>query len=215
MDNQQQEVVKPEVSEDVKSASTEATENVPNSSVPYSRFSEVNDKYRVLEEKFDGLVKEQETVREKKLQEEGKFQELLVEKDKSIDKLSPLNQEKQRQKATQKKQKHYEFYQLLPKSKIEPAQVDAYKSTPKNASNYQHYRLQTGSFKIMEAAEQMRIRMILLDMPNPIIDKAVTKNGSTWYRVQIGPFPSRSQLNKATDLLVKNNIQPLLMSVAP
>ena len=59
MDNQQQEVVKPEVSEDVKTTSTEATENVPNSSVPYSRFSEVNDKYRELEEKFDGLVKEQ------------------------------------------------------------------------------------------------------------------------------------------------------------
>jgi len=94
MDNQPQEVVKPEVSEDVKSASTEATENVPNSSVPYSRFSEVNDKYRVLEEKFDGLVKEQETVREKKLQEEGKFQELLVEKDRSIDKLSQDNKEK-------------------------------------------------------------------------------------------------------------------------
>ena len=83
MDNQQQEVVKPEVSEDVKTTSTEATENVPNSSVPYSRFSEVNDKYRELEEKFDGLVKEQEAVRQKKLQEEGKFQELLIEKDKS------------------------------------------------------------------------------------------------------------------------------------
>ena len=94
MDNQQQEVVKPVVNEDVKQDSTEATENVPNNSVPYSRFSEVNDKYRELEDKFDGLVKEQESVRQKKLQEEGKYQELLVEKDKAIEKLSQDNKDK-------------------------------------------------------------------------------------------------------------------------
>ena len=94
MDNQQQEVVKPVVNEDVKQDSTEATENVPNNSVPYSRFSEVNDKYRELEDKFNGLVKEQESVRQKKLQEEGKYQELLVEKDKAIEKLSQDNKDK-------------------------------------------------------------------------------------------------------------------------
>ena len=94
MDNQQQEVVKPVVNEDVKQDSTEATENVPNNSVPYSRFSEVNDKYRELEDKFDGLVKEQESVRQKKLQEEGKYQELLVEKDKAIEQLSQDNKDK-------------------------------------------------------------------------------------------------------------------------
>ena len=94
MDNQQQEVVKPVVNEDVKSNSTEATENVPNNSVPYSRFSEVNDKYRELEDKFNGLVKEQESARQKKLQEEGKYQELLVEKDKTIEQLSQDNKDK-------------------------------------------------------------------------------------------------------------------------
>ena len=94
MDNQPQEVVNPEVSQDVKTKSTEATENVLSPNVPYHRFSELTENYRELEEKFDGLVKEQETVREKKLQEEGKFQELLVEKDRSIDKLSQDNKEK-------------------------------------------------------------------------------------------------------------------------
>ena len=94
MDNQQQEVVKPIVNEDVKQDSTEATENVPNNSVPYNRFSEVNDKYRELENKFNGLVKEQESVRQKKLQEEGKYQELIVEKDKTIEELSQDNKNK-------------------------------------------------------------------------------------------------------------------------
>ena len=71
MDNQPQEVVNPEVSKDVKTKSTEATENVLSPNVPYHRFSELTENYRELEEKFDGLVKEQETVREKKLQEEA------------------------------------------------------------------------------------------------------------------------------------------------
>ena len=94
MDNQPQEVVNPEVSQDVKTKSTEATENVLSPNVPYHRFSELTENYRELEDKFDGLVKEQESVRQKKLQEEGKFQELIVEKDKAIEKLSQDNKDK-------------------------------------------------------------------------------------------------------------------------
>jgi len=94
MDNQQQEVVNPEVSKDVKTKSTEATENVLSPNVPYHRFSELTENYRELEEKFDGLVKEQESARQKKLQEEGKYQELLVEKDKTIEQLSQDNKDK-------------------------------------------------------------------------------------------------------------------------
>ena len=94
MDNQQQEVVNPEVSKDVKTKSTEATENVLSPNVPYHRFSELTENYRELEEKFDGLVKEQESARQKKLQEEGKYQELLVEKDKAIEQLSQDNKDK-------------------------------------------------------------------------------------------------------------------------
>ena len=94
MDNQQQEVVNPEVSKDVKTKSTEATENVLSPNVPYHRFSELTENYRELEEKFNGLVKEQESARQKKLQEEGKYQELLVEKDKTIEQLSQDNKDK-------------------------------------------------------------------------------------------------------------------------
>ena len=94
MDNQQQEVVNPEVSKDVKTKSTEATENVLSPNVPYHRFSELTENYRELEEKFDGLVREQESARQKKLQEEGKYQELIVEKDKTIEQLSQDNKDK-------------------------------------------------------------------------------------------------------------------------
>ena len=93
MDNQQQEVVNPEVNEDVKQDSTEAKENV-SKSVPYHRFSEMTEKYRELEEKFNNLLGEQDSARQKKLQEEGKYQELIVEKDKAIEKRSQDNKEK-------------------------------------------------------------------------------------------------------------------------
>jgi hypothetical protein len=91
---EQSDVKKSEVGKDVKSNSTEATENVPNKPVPYSRFSEQVGKYRELENKFNGLVKEQESVRQKKLQEEGRYQELIVEKDRDIEKLSQDNKDK-------------------------------------------------------------------------------------------------------------------------
>jgi|TARA_R100001530_G_scaffold50708_1_gene37689 hypothetical protein len=90
----QSDVKNSEVGNDVKSNSTEATENVPNNPVPYSRFSEQVGKYRELENKFDGLVKEQESARQKKLQEEGRYQELIVEKDKTIEELSQDNKDK-------------------------------------------------------------------------------------------------------------------------
>mgnify|MGYP003147957891 FL=1 len=90
----QSDVKESEVGKDVKSNSTKATENVPNNPVPYSRFSEQVGKYRELENKFNGLVKEQESVRQKKLQEEGRYQELIVEKDRDIEKLSQENKDR-------------------------------------------------------------------------------------------------------------------------
>tara|TARA_R110001583_G_scaffold184190_1_gene343285 strand:+ start:8761 stop:8937 length:177 start_codon:yes stop_codon:yes gene_type:complete len=36
-------------------------------------------------------------------------------------------------------------------------------------------------------------------------------NSGTWYRVFVGPFSNRSKLNKAQDILVSNNISPLLI----
>lgn len=105
--------------------------------------------------------------------------------------------------------KRFEFYEMLKKSEVETAKVDAYKSTPKDAKSQQKYLLQAGSFKAKADAERMRAQLILLGLPNVHTDSSKNKDGTTWYRVRLGPFDNRSRLSKAYDKLVQQNIQPL------
>lgn len=105
--------------------------------------------------------------------------------------------------------KRFEFYEMLEKSEVKAPQVDAYKSTPKDAKSKTTYLLQAGSFKAKADAERMRAELILLGLPNVHTNTSTSKDGSTWYRVRLGPFENRSRLSKAYDKLVQRNIQPL------
>lgn len=111
--------------------------------------------------------------------------------------------------ATPEDKKRFEFYEMLEKSEVKAPQVDAYKSTPKDAKTQHKYLLQAGSFKSKADAEQMRAQLILLGLPNVHTDASKNKDGTVWYRVRLGPFENRSRLSKAYDKLVQQNIQPL------
>ncbi|MEH6470147.1 MAG: SPOR domain-containing protein [Halopseudomonas sp.] len=112
-------------------------------------------------------------------------------------------------KATAKADDGYKFYKLLPESEVIPAEVEAYKSTPKSAADYSRYLLQAGSFRRARDADSLRAKLLLTGMPNATTSKVVSANGSVWYRVRVGPFASRSKLNKAQDQLVRMNLQPM------
>lgn len=103
----------------------------------------------------------------------------------------------------------FEFYEMLKESEVETSTVNAYKSTPKDAKTQHKYLLQAGSFKAKADAERMRAQLILQGLPNVHTDISKSKDGSTWYRVRLGPFDNRSRLSKAYDKLVQQNIQPL------
>lgn len=105
----------------------------------------------------------------------------------------------------------FHFYDLLPESEVIPQQVEAYKSTPKTAKSYSNYLLQAGSFKNPTDADSLKARLLLEGMPNVDVQKAVSAGGAIWYRVRLGPFGSRSKLNKAQDQLVRMRLQPLLI----
>lgn len=107
----------------------------------------------------------------------------------------------------------YSFYKLLPESEVVPKEVEAYKSTPKSAADYSNYLLQAGSFKSAADADSLRAQLLLAGMPNVTTSKVSSANGSVWYRVRIGPFASRSKLNKAYDQLVRMNLQPLRVKI--
>jgi cell division protein FtsN len=107
----------------------------------------------------------------------------------------------------------FSFYKLLPESEVVPEEVEAYKSTPKSAADYSNYLLQAGSFKSAADADSLRAQLLLAGMPNVTTSKVTSANGSVWYRVRIGPFASRSKLNKAYDQLVRMNLQPLRVKI--
>ena len=102
----------------------------------------------------------------------------------------------------------YEFYKLLENQTVEVQEVEEYKSTPKDAATKYEYRLKAGSFRSEDDAERLRGDLILQGLPAYREEKTV--NDSTWHRVLIGPFTNRSKLNKAQDILVSNNISPLV-----
>ncbi|WP_207060630.1 SPOR domain-containing protein [Motiliproteus sp. SC1-56] len=106
-------------------------------------------------------------------------------------------------------EKDYRFYQLLPKSEVVPPEVEAYKSTPRSAEEYSQYLLQAGSFRSASDADSLRAKLILQGLPNVTTSRVVSDSGAVWYRVRLGPFPSRSKLNKAYDSLVRLNLQPM------
>jgi len=112
-------------------------------------------------------------------------------------------------KGTNEQQDSFDFYTLLPDSEVTPVKVDAYISTPKDPNKKTDALLQAGSFRKLADANRLRAKLILLNMNNVVAEKTVSSSGSVWYRVRIGPFSSRSTLNKAEDILAQQGIQSL------
>lgn len=107
----------------------------------------------------------------------------------------------------------FDFYQILPESEVDTANVEPYKSTPKDAKSEHTYVLQVGSFQNKKDAEQLRAKLILEGLPNVKTRRVTNNNGSIWYQVLSGPFDNRSMLSKAEDRLVRMNIQPLVRQI--
>ncbi|MDO6468019.1 SPOR domain-containing protein [Neptunomonas phycophila] len=106
----------------------------------------------------------------------------------------------------------YEFYDLLPKTEITPAEVAAYKSTPRTAKLDKKYVLQAASFRTAADAEKMRAQLLLSGLKNVHTNKSDGSNG-IWYRVRIGPFDNRSEMNKVHDKLTRLRISPMTIAI--
>ena len=62
-------------------------DSTTNDTIPYKRFKQINDKNKDLEARLSKYEADQETARQKKLEEDGKLKELLSEKETSIKEL--------------------------------------------------------------------------------------------------------------------------------
>jgi len=101
----------------------------------------------------------------------------------------------------------FEFYQILQDSKVDTSHVDAYQSTPRGEQDF-YYMLQAASFRSAEDADRMRARLIISGLVETSVRKTIGKGEQAWYRVVLGPYQSRSKMNRAEDRLVSMEISP-------
>ena len=104
----------------------------------------------------------------------------------------------------------FRFYEMLPESEVVPPKVEEYTPGPKQTDF--NYLLQSGSFRSKEDAERQRAQIAFQGL-RASTQRIDLDNGSVWYRVNVGPFTSRSQMNSAIDKLVSLNIQPLVRKI--
>ncbi|RBP29150.1 sporulation related protein [Marinobacter pelagius] len=113
--------------------------------------------------------------------------------------------------ATQEEKKqNFRFYEMLPESEVVPPKVEEYSPSP-TKQNFD-YLVQSGSFRSREDAERQRAQIAFQGL-RASVQRIDLDNGSVWYRVNVGPFTSRSQMNSAIDKLVSLNIQPLIRKI--
>lgn len=104
----------------------------------------------------------------------------------------------------------FRFYEMLPETEVMPSTVDEY--TPGPGRPQVDYLLQSGSFRKAEDAERQRAEIAFQGL-RAAVQKIDLEEGNVWYRVNVGPFTSRSQMNAAVDKLVSISIQPLVRKI--
>jgi len=120
--------------------------------------------------------------------------------------------EKEEQK---KSDVRFDFYTVLPEMEVVVPDRKTATITDKSLPQVEApgtYILQTGSFKDIKDADQLKARLALLGF-NPSIQTVTINNKDTWHRVRIGPFENLAQLNSARTKLSENNIASVLLKV--
>jgi len=131
------------------------------------------------------------------------------QEEKSTTSKPPVVKEGPPETATEQKP-GFRFYDMLPDSEVVPPEVEEY--TPGPGQQTFDYLVQTGSFRQQEDAERQRAEIAFQGL-RAKVKRIDLDGGSTWYRVNVGPFTSRSQMNAAIDKLVNLNIQPLVRKI--
>ena len=113
-------------------------------------------------------------------------------------------------KSSTDKKPGFKFYDMLPDSEVVPPQVEEY--TPGPGQTTFDYLVQTGSFRTEADAERQRAQIAFQGL-RAYVRQIDLDSGSTWFRVNVGPFTSRSQMNSVVDKLVSINIEPLVRKI--
>jgi cell division protein FtsN len=137
------------------------------------------------------------------------------------DKTAPAHAPKTADKPTTK----FDFYTLLPEQEvIEPNERPTPPPTPKAGKGQkpaaapavanepapgEEFVLQAGSFKSGAEADRRRAQVQALGLPSR--QESVSAGGDTWYRVLVGPFPTRDAVTQARDKLAGQSIDTIVV----
>ena len=114
---------------------------------------------------------------------------------------------------TESQRPDFRFYEMLPDTKVIPSNVDDYRPAPSPEQQNIAFILQTGSFRRAADAERQRAQIAFQGL-HAKVDVVTLESGVVWHRVSVGPYSSRSEMNRAMDRLVAINIQPLVRRVS-
>ncbi len=112
----------------------------------------------------------------------------------------------------------YDFYTILPEMEIAVPDTDTDDNTNKSTA-FKHnsqFILQTGSFKKLAQADEMKASLALLGVQAKIQSVTINNANSgatTWHRVRLGPYDSFGEMNKIRSRLRRNKIEALLLKL--
>ena len=105
----------------------------------------------------------------------------------------------------------FDFYTLLPEVEVIAPTVEAYQSTPRDATSAPRFMLQVGSFRQLQDAQRLEARLVTLGFEQIHIQAVETATGGIWHRVQIGPWQDRRLMARAQDQLARAGIEFMLL----
>lgn len=111
---------------------------------------------------------------------------------------------------TEEKSPTFAYQDILENAVVLVDPVPEYASTPKDPSKKNNKLLRVASFKSKQRAEELRDLLKKKDFVNVQMAKSTN---SDWYYITVGPFSSRSMLNKAQDQLAQMNYVTQVLSV--
>ena len=104
----------------------------------------------------------------------------------------------------------FQFPNLLKGEEINIPQNSTSSETNINQAFDGSYLLQVGSFKNIDEAESLRVKLLLLNLP-VFIEGFKTSSGGQLHRVLVGPFSNNQDSSSARRKLMENNLDSLLL----
>lgn len=104
----------------------------------------------------------------------------------------------------------YDFYRLLKENRAAAGQLETSKNPTAAAPQDSSYMLQIASYKTPEEAQQLRAKLLLLNL-DARSENVALRNGETWHRVLIGPLKNHAELTRVRGILNDNHYDSLVL----